>query len=70
MNKWPELIKLCANGRTICNCGEAYTDVDRDGNSVCMYGCGAAQIEAKEIVAARVLNAVKGIRGLGIKEDQ
>ena len=48
---WRELVRLYANGRKICNCGDAYAK--EDGR--CEYGCSAAQIFTREDIAKKVL---------------
>ena len=64
-----KLIIKYAEGRSICNCGEAYlancgeaSILDENGDwkkvkdyPVCQYGCSANQIIAKEYIAKRVL---------------
>lgn len=62
---WEKLIKVYADGRPVCNCGQAYYEacgegIDRDGQYrtdmlSCKHGCSANQIHAKEYIAARVL---------------
>ena len=65
---WDKLIKRYADGRPICNCGEAYCQPvgvgavckggvweDITDLLVCQYGCSANQLTAKEEVATRVL---------------
>lgn len=62
---WQDLVKRYANGRPICNCGDAYytpcgrgidgTGRERTDMLACQYGCSANQIFAKEEIAARVL---------------
>lgn len=64
MTAWKTLIKLHANGRPICHCGEAYHEPcgvgyvdDRytENILVCRAGCSSAQISAKEYVAKQIL---------------
>lgn len=68
MSAWQQLIQQYADGRPICNCGEAYYTpcgkglVNEGGKTVrktdmlaCAYGCSANQIFAKEDIARRVL---------------
>jgi len=65
-----ELVKKYADGKPICNCGEAYLTAcgvgsiwneekqrreDRTDLLTCKAGCSAAQIDAKEYIAERVL---------------
>jgi hypothetical protein len=69
---WEQLIEMHADGRPICNCGEAYyspcgVGIDKNGNHrtdmlTCQYGCSANLIEAKEYIAKRVLQAIKARR--------
>jgi hypothetical protein len=62
------LIERYADGRSICNCGEAYYSNTGDGYKkvngrlehrtdlpICDGGCSANQIDAKEYVAERAL---------------
>lgn len=64
MSAWTKLIKQCAKGKPICNCGQAYLEPCgvgyHDGNRVenaliCRGGCASAQISAKEYVAKQIL---------------
>lgn len=62
---WKELIKKYADGRPVCNCGDAYytpcgVGIDRDGRHrtdmlACNHGCGANQYEAKEEIAKKIV---------------
>lgn len=62
---WQELVKRYADGRPICNCGEAYytpcghgidgTGRRRTDMLACQHGCSANKIYAKEEIAGRVL---------------
>jgi len=62
---WQELVKRYADGRPICNCGEAYYTpcghgTDKEGRKrtdmlVCQYGCAANIIAAREEIAGRVI---------------
>ncbi len=73
---WQELVKRYANGRPICNCGDAYyspcgSGIDSTGRERtdildCEYGCSTNQISAKEDIAKRVLyelNTKKAVLG-------
>lgn len=46
-----ELVKLHANGRTVCNCGCAYYSPC----GTCEYGCSANQITARNEIATNIL---------------
>lgn len=56
-----ELVKKYADDKPICNCGQAYLTACGQGCTlegytlVCKAGCSAAQIDAKDYVAKRVL---------------
>ncbi len=62
---WKKLVNHYADGKPICNCGEAYYSpcgegIDGQGIMradmlVCKYGCSAAQIQTKEDIATIVL---------------
>lgn len=65
---WKELIKKYADGRPICNCGDAYYStggqywvVSKNGMTehndglYCKWGCQCAQSEAKEYVALKIV---------------
>ena len=68
---WKEIIRRCADGRPICNCGHSYytacgyahirDESDPKGyreifdDLVCDGGCSTAQLAAKEYVAMRTL---------------
>ena len=62
---WKELIAKYAEGRTICNCGDAYyfpvgegidaKGCQRSDMMVCSYGCSAAQLIARDYIADRIL---------------
>jgi len=64
-NNWQALVNRYANGRTVCNCGEAYytpcghgidsNGIHRTDMLACKYGCSANQIFAKEEIAELVL---------------
>lgn len=47
---WRRLVERFADGRSICNCREAY--LDEDGR--CAYGCSANLIRAKYEIARRI----------------
>lgn len=67
--EWEKLIKRYANGRLICNCGQAYYSLDGeawivggpdDGKHItdyphCKYGCQANQYAVKDEIAKAVL---------------
>lgn len=67
---WEKLMEQYADGRTICNCGQAYRSPvgegvilgpdgkreERTDLMVCAYGCNSAQIAAREYIADRVLD--------------
>ena len=69
--RWKTLVKRYADGRPICNCGDAYLapvgeGYDADGNRrtdllVCQYGCQANQIYAKEEIAERICEEFLGM---------
>lgn len=62
---WQALIKIHANGRPVCNCGDAYyspcgVGIDGAGNKrddmiACDGGCSFNKITAKDYIAKRVL---------------
>jgi len=47
---WRRLVLRYAEGRTPCNCAEAYYD----SNGQCAGGCSTNKINAKEEIAAKV----------------
>jgi len=60
---WRQLVFDCANGRKVCNCGQAYATWHEDGCYVsgysgecghwaCAHGCQSAQLYAREHVAS------------------
>jgi hypothetical protein len=63
---WKELVIKYADGRPICNCGEAYytpygVGIDKHGNHrtdmlACAGGCSCNQITAREEIAKKILN--------------
>lgn len=65
MSDFKKLIVKFADGRKICNCGEAYlspcaSGIDREGRNrtdmlACKDGCSVNQINAKEYIASRVV---------------
>lgn len=68
MTDWEKLIERYAEGKTVCNCRQAYYKpcgeglivvsgqmVRKTDMLVCEHGCGATQINAREYVAKRVL---------------
>lgn len=64
MTDFEQLIIRYADGRDICNCGQAYyencgegmIDGERRYNiKACRFGCSSNQINAKDYVAKRVL---------------
>ncbi len=55
LTAWQKLVIKYADGRTICNCGDAY--YDETGN--CAYGCSANCLNAQEYIAKRVLDDQK-----------
>lgn len=67
-----ELIKRYADGRPICNCGEAYCSPCGEGRLngeprtdllVCRYGCSAAKIDAKNEIAEKALKELQHSAG-------
>ncbi len=64
-NDWKDLVVRYADGRPICNCGDAYyspcgVGIDRTGKSrtdmlACKYGCSSNKITAKEEIAGKVI---------------
>jgi len=76
---WQELVKRYADGRPICNCGEAYYTpcghgIDGDGRKrtdilTCQFGCSANRIFAKEEIARRVLAELPYEREPGSDDD-
>jgi hypothetical protein len=73
MSNFKKLIKHFADGRTVCNCGEAYhTNCGRgaaglgefgqtlwvDDLPACRHGCSTNQFDAKNEMANRVINLV------------
>ena len=63
-----ELVIRYADGRPICNCGQAYYTPCGEGYLngerrtdmlICRYGCSAAQIDAKNEIAERVLKELQ-----------
>ena len=62
---WKDLVQRYADGRHVCNCGDAYytpcgVGLLNDGTAVtdalvCRYGCSANQLDAKKDIARRVL---------------
>lgn len=55
---WQKLIERYADGRPICNCGEAYYTPKGD-TFCCKYGCNIALLDAKEYIAERVLKELE-----------
>jgi len=65
MTDFERLIQRYADGKPICNCGQAYytpcgVGIDGKGSRrtdmlTCAYGCSANQNDAKNYVAARVV---------------
>jgi hypothetical protein len=61
---WKELVRRYADGRPVCNCGEAWeypcasgidaNGVKRDDMLACRYGCSANLIDAKYEIGRRV----------------
>lgn len=60
---WKDLIVLYADGRPICNCGDAYYSPCGKGYKggeyrtdllACKHGCSANQMAARDYIAARV----------------
>ena len=66
MDEWAELVRRYADGRPICNCGQAYYTpighgTDKFGKKrtdmlACKYGCQANQYDLKDKIARRVLD--------------
>lgn len=68
-DEWRELVKRFADGRPICNCGQAYYSLDGKatiaggpdhGKKItnyphCKWGCQANQHAVKDDIARRVL---------------
>jgi hypothetical protein len=62
---WEKLIQRYADGKPICNCGQAYYEacsegIDRNGQYRtdmlgCKHGCSSNQISAKEYIASKVI---------------
>lgn len=52
---WQELVKRYADGRKICNCGDAYAD----SQGMCQYGCSSNLISAKHEIAEKVLRELQ-----------
>jgi len=62
-NAWCRIIERFADGRQICNCGEAYltpcgevwiNSERMTDYPICQYGCDSAQYQAKLYIADRV----------------
>lgn len=70
MDEWQTLIKRYADGRHICNCGNAYLSpvgrgMDskgylRDDMLTCSGGCASNQITAREEVAEKIMAEFRG----------
>ncbi len=50
---WQALVREHAEGRPICNCGDAYAEIE-NGHEVCPYGCSSNLVSAKNDIARRV----------------
>ena len=64
MSNFKRLIEYYADGKPICNCGDAYYSAcghgfdgltEKHDMLTCEYGCSANQINAKEYIAGRVI---------------
>lgn len=64
---WRTLVEKYADGRQICNCGEAYYAEDGEAwmgdkkitnAKHCKWGCSANQIFARDEIAAKVLESL------------
>lgn len=70
MDACNQLVQRYADGRPICNCGEAYYSpcghgIDARGAHrtdmlACKYGCSANKISAKAYIASRMLADLGG----------
>ena len=65
---WKELVKKYADGKPVCNCGDAYytpcgigicNGVERNDILICEHGCSANMYKAKEEIAKKILEEVK-----------
>ncbi len=65
---WQSIVKKYADGRPICNCGDAYYSPCGEGylNGVhkmdmlmCQFGCSSNQIQAKEEIAEKILKEME-----------
>lgn len=62
---WKQLVKKYADGKPICNCGDAYytpcgEGIDAEGRHrkdmlVCNHGCSWNQFDAKEQIAKKIV---------------
>lgn len=55
---YERLVRYYANGRKVCNCGQAYRALDGG----CRYGCSANQISAYNEIAGHIENQFFGGR--------
>lgn len=55
IDAWKELVVRYADGQRLCNCREAYYYEDEHGHWRCKYGCQSNRLDARDYVAARVL---------------
>jgi hypothetical protein len=68
---WQKLVKKFADGREVCNCGDAYYtncgrgSVLKDGVwesrndlPVCRYGCSVNQLNARDEIAGRLVELI------------
>lgn len=70
MTAWESLIVRYADGRTLCNCRQAYYSEGgtywRDGiehhdGLYCKSGCSSNQLRAKEYIAERVMEELPDV---------
>lgn len=68
MSAFGDLIKRYANGRRVCNCGEAYYtncgtgivgNERRADLPACQWGCSANRVVARNEIAERVLQELQ-----------
>jgi len=64
LTAWQQLVRNFADGRQVCNCGNAYyspcgVGIDKQGRHrtdmpACRHGCSANQISAQEEIASKM----------------